>query len=66
MADGYRCELCGFEIEGNGAQKRFEDHARAHEWRERYARLLTALTEDDKVFLKIQRIAHEGLTDEQG
>lgn len=54
--DGFTCERCGFTAEGLFAEASFRRHVEDHEARDQFVAWQNRITDDDRVFLKVQRI----------
>lgn len=55
--DGFTCGRCGFTAEGLFAEAQFKRHAEDHLARDAFVAWQNRITEDDRVFLKVQKIA---------
>lgn len=56
--DGYKCEQCGAQFNGQNAKADFRDHVMRHEYR-RARSLYTPFKPEDRVTLKVNKIYND-------
>jgi hypothetical protein len=59
MAEGFMCDRCGFIAVGLFADQVFKRHVEKHLATDAAVQRRNEITDDDKTFLKVQKIAWE-------